>query len=97
MRRVDMRTNRARRKVGAMQTTLQLPDALYRKSEALATSRGATVGQFIVEAVAREVQGGLRSSSTRTYGEREIELPIIRSRRPGTLDLSSFDFDDLLT
>jgi hypothetical protein len=33
-----------------MQTTLNLPDALYQKSEALAASRGATVEQFIVEA-----------------------------------------------
>jgi hypothetical protein len=25
-----------------------------------------------------------------------VSLPIIRSRNPGTLDLSNFDFDDLL-
>jgi hypothetical protein len=39
-----------------MQTTLNLPDALYQKSEALAASRGATVEQFIVEAAKKKVQ-----------------------------------------
>ena len=79
-----------------MQTTVDLPDSLYKKSQALATSRGATVEQLIVEAVAKEVQGNLGSSAPETYGDREVELPVIRSRRPGTLDLSRFDFDDLL-
>ena len=44
-----------------MQTIVDLPDALYQKSESLAASRGATVEQFIVDAVAKEVQGGLAS------------------------------------
>lgn len=76
-----------------METTVNLPDSLYRKSEALAASRGATVEQFIVEAVKKEVQGNLGPGS---YGDGEVELPVIRSKRPGTLDLSHFDFDDLL-
>src|SRR5881409_1340715 len=79
--------------VDIMQTTLDLPDSLYQKSKALAASRGATVEQLIVEALAKEVQGNLGSG---TYGDREVELPVIRSRRPRTLDPSGFDFDDLL-
>ena len=79
-----------------MQTTVNLPDSLYEKSEALAASRGATVEQFIVEAVEKEVQGNVGLGTPGTYGDREVELPVIRSRRPGTLDLSNFDFDDLL-
>ena len=78
-----------------MQTTVDLPDALYRKGVALAASRGATVEQFIIEAVAKAVQGNLRSS-TSDSGNREVELPLIHSKRPGTLDLSNFDFDELL-
>jgi hypothetical protein len=80
-----------------MQTTVNLPDSLYQKSEALAASRGATVEQFIIEAVTKEVQSDLGSSTSDTCGDHEVDLPIIRSRRPGTLDLSNFDFDDLLT
>ena len=79
-----------------MQTTVNLPDPLYQETEALAASRGATVEQFIVEAVAKEVQGNLASGASGSYGDREVELPVIRSTRPGTLDLSHFDFDDLL-
>lgn len=84
------------KKAVIMQTTVNLPDSLYRKSEALAASRGATVEQFIVEAVKKEVQGNLGSDVSAAFGDREVELPVIRSRRPGTLDLSNFDFDDLL-
>jgi hypothetical protein len=75
---------------------VNLPDSLYQESEALAASRGSTVEQFIVGAVKKEVQGTLGSGTSDTYGDREIELPVIRSRQPGTLDLSHFDFDDLL-
>ena len=76
-----------------MQTTIDLPDSLYRQSQNLAAARGATVEEFIVETVAREIRGNLGSGS---YGDREVELPVIRSSQPGTLDLSHFDFDDLL-
>lgn len=79
-----------------MQTTVNLPDSLYQKSEQLAASRGATVEQFIVEAVKKEIQGNLGSSTSHTCGDQEVELPVIPSKRPGTLDLSDFDFDDLL-
>ncbi len=79
-----------------MQTTVNLPDSLYQKSAALAASRGATVEQFIVEAVKKEIQSNVASRTSGTYGDRDVELPVIPSRRPGTLDLSNFDFDDLL-
>ena len=78
-----------------MQTTVDLPDSLYRQGVALAASRGATVEQLIIEAVAKAVQGDLRSSAS-VPGNGEVELPLIHSKRPGTLDLSNFDFDELL-
>jgi len=78
-----------------MQTTVDLPDALYRKGVALAASRGASVEQFIIEAVAMAVQGDLRPSAS-DPGNHEVKLPLIHSKRPGTLDLSNFDFDELL-
>jgi hypothetical protein len=78
-----------------MQTTVDLPEPLYRKGAALAASRGATVEQFIIEAVAQAVQGDLGPSAS-DPGGREVELPLIHSKRPGTLDLTNFDFDELL-
>jgi hypothetical protein len=80
-----------------MQTIVNLPDSLYHKSERLAASRGATVEQFIVEALTKEVQGNLGTGTFGSFGDRDVDLPVIRSRRPGTLELSNFDFDDLLT
>ena len=79
-----------------MQTIVNLPDSLYQESEALAASRGSTMEQFIVEAVKKEVQGRLGSGTPGAFGDREVDLPVIRSTRPGTLNLSHFDFDDLL-
>ena len=78
-----------------MQTTVDLPDALYRKGVALAAARGATVEQLIIAAVAKAVQG-YAGSSVSGPGNHEVELPLIHSKRPGTLDLSNFDFDRLL-
>lgn len=73
-----------------MLTTVNLPDSLYSESAALAASRGATVEQLIVEAIENAVHAdGAR-------GDRDVALPVIRSRHPGILDLSGFDFDDLL-
>jgi hypothetical protein len=79
-----------------MQTTVNLPDSLYQKSESVAAARGSTVEQFIIQAVAKEVQGSVGTDVSLNTVEGQVELPIIRSRRPGTLDLSRFDFDDLL-
>jgi hypothetical protein len=78
-----------------MQTTVKLPDSLYEKSQALAASRGTTIEQLIVGAVEKEVQEGFESGSYPKTENREIDLPVIHSARPGTLDLSHFDFDDL--
>jgi len=55
-----------------METTVNLPDPLYQKSEQLAASRGATVEQFIVEAVQKEVQSDLGSGASGSYGDREV-------------------------
>jgi hypothetical protein len=54
------------------------------------------VEELIVEAIQKEVQGNLGSGTSGSYGDSEVDLPVIRSRRPGTLDLAHFDFDDLL-
>jgi hypothetical protein len=62
------------------------------QSATVAASRGTTVEQLIVQADAKEVGEG-HSGST---GNGEVELPVVSSKRPGTLDLSHFDFDDLL-
>jgi hypothetical protein len=80
-----------------MRTTVNLPDNLYQQSETLAASRGSTVEELIVEAVAKEVRSSIEPKVPGMDAKRKIELPIIHSRQPGTLNLSDFNFDDLLT
>ena len=75
-----------------MQATVNLPDSLYERSAALAAARGATVEQIIVDALAKTIDEALSPGDAGN-----ADLPLIRSARPGTLDLSRFDFDDLLT
>jgi hypothetical protein len=77
-----------------MLTTVNLPDTLFQESKAIAASRGATVEQLIVESVTKYVRAMGLPAQLSTADS--VELPVIRSRRPGTLDLSNFDFDDLL-
>jgi hypothetical protein len=79
-----------------MVTTINIPDSLYEKSENLAMSRGKTVEQIIVEAVVKEVDDSLTAEPVLHCGQRVVDLPLIHSERPGTLDLSDFNFDDLL-
>jgi hypothetical protein len=78
-----------------MRTTIDLPDALFRRTKAVAALRGSSMKDLIVRAVEREV--------TRNSGVQErqvakpVGLPLIHLGRGRKLDLSGFDFDDLLT
>jgi hypothetical protein len=74
-----------------MRTTVDLPDTLFRKTKATAALRGSTMKELIVRAIEREV--GDRSPSKKAAPR--VTLPIhLKSGRK--LDLSNFDFDDLL-
>jgi hypothetical protein len=74
-----------------MRTTVDLPDALFRKTKATAALRGSSMKELIVRAVEREVgQAPARSKTKRA------RLPVIRTWKGPKLDLTHFDFDDLL-
>lgn len=77
-----------------MRTTIDLPDALFRRTKAIAAARGVSLKQIITEAVEREVNpppipGGKRRSIA--------DLPVIHLEPGRVLDLSNFNFDDLLS
>jgi hypothetical protein len=75
-----------------MRTTIDLPDALFRKTKATAAMRGSSMKELIVRAVEREIsQAPARAKPKRT------KLPVIHLSSGRKLDLSGFDFDDLLT
>jgi len=64
-----------------VRTTVDIPDAAYRRLKASAAEQGCSVKELILRAV--ENQLGSRKRSNR------IRLPIVRSKRPGTLHLTN--------
>jgi hypothetical protein len=73
-----------------MRTTVDLPDPLFRRTKAIAALRGSTLKDLIVQAVEKEVNG-----QTQEQGER-VKFPLVRMPKGKKVDLSGFDFDDLL-
>ncbi|MBV9401138.1 MAG: hypothetical protein JO062_24385 [Bryobacterales bacterium] len=76
-----------------MRTTIDLPDALFRKTKARAALQGTTIKALIVRALEREASDQTTSKPKR---KQETALPVIKSWKGPKLDLSNFDFDDLL-
>ncbi len=64
-----------------MRTTVDIPDAVYRRLKVSAAEQGCSVKELIVRGV--ENQLGTRKRSNR------IRLPIVRSKQPGTLRLTN--------
>jgi hypothetical protein len=75
-----------------MRATVELPESLYRRTEQAARARELSVDELISGVLEREL--GEEPSATQT--SKYVTLPLIHSKNPGTLDLSDFDFDDLL-
>jgi hypothetical protein len=75
-----------------MRTTIDMPDALFRRTKAVAALRGSSMKDLIVQAVQREVTGATVSAPKR----HRVKLPLIQSPSGRKVDLSNFDFDDLL-
>ena len=71
-----------------------MPDALYRKTKAVAALRGSSMKDLIVRAVEHEITTPDKVSAK--AARRGANLPIIKSWKGPQLDLSNFDFDDLL-
>jgi hypothetical protein len=70
-----------------------MPDALFRKTKALAALRGSSLKDLIIGAVEREVSG---ASPERRKRMRRKLPPLIHLQGGRKLDLTHFDFDDLL-
>ena len=75
-----------------MRTTIDLPDALYRKTKAVAALRGASMKEVIIQAVEHEIKGN-RPAAARPN---KVKLPLIKTWKGPKLNLSNFDFDELL-
>jgi len=76
-----------------MRTTIDIPEAVFRQTKSLAASRGLTLKQFIINAVEREINPD-RPMET---GQGRVPLPVIHLEPGRKLDLTGFNFDDLLS
>ncbi len=74
-----------------MRTTIDIPDALFRQTKSVAAARGLTLKQFIINAVEREVV-----TESVPPKKKRSPFPLIHLKHTKVLDLSNFDFDDLL-
>ena len=74
-----------------MRTTIDMPDALFRQTKSIAAARGLTLKEFIINALERETR-----SEPASPEQRRSPFPLIHLKHKKVLDLSKFDFDDLL-
>ena len=75
-----------------MRTTIDVPDVLFRRAKATAAIRGASLKSLIVAALERE----LNEARGPNLSPRPRKAPVIHLRSGRKLDLTGFDFDDLL-
>ena len=66
-----------------MRTTVDIPDAVYRRLKARAAREGSSAKALIPRGVARVLKEQPRTSQRRVTG------PIVPSRRPGTMGLDN--------
>jgi len=61
---------------------VDIPDPLYRELKGKAASEGRSVKELILRSVEQELKSRRRS-------QRRVSLPIIPSKRPGSVDLDN--------
>jgi hypothetical protein len=76
-----------------MRTTIELPDDLFRRAKATAALRGSSMKDLVARALAREIQKQTPSKKT---PPNRVKLPLLHLKSGRKLDLTDFDFDDLL-
>ena len=74
-----------------MRTTIDIPDALYRRLKARAASEGKPAKALIL----RGVEQVLAAKTSKTAGR--IQVPVIQSKQPGTLYLDNARIYDIIS
>jgi len=73
-----------------MRTTVDIPDPLYRELKAKAAREGSTVKQFILRSVEAKL------AERKSKRPKRLVLPIIKSKKPGTLYLDNAKIAELV-
>jgi hypothetical protein len=74
-----------------VRTTIDIPDDTYKTIKRLAVEENTTVRQIMLDALQMAIQKRLAQPPPR-----RMKLPIIRSSRPGTLDIDNEKIYDLI-
>ena len=75
-----------------MRTSIDLPDDLFRQLKIIAASRRVTLKTLVQRAVENEV-ARVRAQTPR----RRLRFPLLDSKKPGALNLTNAEIEDLLT
>lgn len=66
-----------------MRTTVDIPDAIYRRLKSRAASEGKSTKALILRGVKEVLKTSRRNTG------RKVSLPIVRSKRPGSVELDN--------
>lgn len=66
-----------------MRTSVDIPDHLYSQLKTSAAAEHTSVKEIVLRAVEKQLRTG------RVVGHRSIQLPIVKSKRPGHLRLDN--------
>lgn len=73
-----------------MRTSFDIPDEVYRNLKIMAAREGRPLREIVLRGIEREL------SSVAVQPVRKLTLPLIPSSRPGSLDLTNEQIDDIL-
>lgn len=73
-----------------MRTTVDIPDALYRELKSKAAREKRSVKQLILRGVEVELRSQVKKR------RRRVSLPLIPSKRPGTLEIDNAKIFELI-
>ncbi len=73
-----------------MRTTVDIPDPLYRQLKTRAAGEGRSVKELILRSVEAELH------TPRRQPKKRISLPLVRSKRPGSLRLDNAKIFEIL-
>ena len=76
-----------------MRTTVELPDPVFREMKALAARQGASLKEFVLRSIEKELTKARQSGRKRF----SVKLPLVPSTRPGALrSMTNAEIEDLL-
>ena len=73
-----------------MRTTVDIPHAVYRRLKTRAASEGTSVRALILRGIEEIVQAQIDPPS------RRVQLPLVRSKHPGTLRIDNAQIYDII-